>query len=170
MDDQFPHTVHIRTVTSNTLIPKCLTRFLRCFYTKLRPEKRQSHKWSQINTQKIRTLQKIICMPLSKQFFWYIIQPHLQHSHPEREMAKDKNLYTHSNDRVQFSITCTVLKKKKYDWNASFKSQINVYKRTQVFTFTPPIHTPADLLPEKRPNTHCTGGWMGPRAGLEECG
>ena len=27
-------------------------------------------------------------------------------------------------------------------------------------------HSPA-ALPRKRPGTHCTGGWMGPRAGLD---
>jgi hypothetical protein len=28
-------------------------------------------------------------------------------------------------------------------------------------------HAPAALLPEKRPSTHCTGDWVGPRASLE---
>ena len=31
-------------------------------------------------------------------------------------------------------------------------------------------HAPATLLPGKRPGTHCTGGWVGPRAGLDGCG
>jgi len=31
-------------------------------------------------------------------------------------------------------------------------------------------HAPAALPPGKRPGTHCIGGWVGPRAGLEECG
>ena len=31
-------------------------------------------------------------------------------------------------------------------------------------------HTPAALPPGKSPDTHCIGGWVGPRAGLEECG
>jgi hypothetical protein len=31
-------------------------------------------------------------------------------------------------------------------------------------------HAPAALPPGKRPGTHCTGGWVGPRAGLEGCG
>ena len=26
------------------------------------------------------------------------------------------------------------------------------------------------LYPRKRPSTHCTAGWMGPRAGLDGCG
>jgi hypothetical protein len=30
-------------------------------------------------------------------------------------------------------------------------------------------HDPAALTLEK-PGTHCTGGWLGPRAGLERCG
>ena len=30
-------------------------------------------------------------------------------------------------------------------------------------------HTPVALPPE-RPDTHCTGGWVGPRASLEGCG
>jgi hypothetical protein len=25
------------------------------------------------------------------------------------------------------------------------------------------LHAPAALLPEKRPGTHCIGGWVGPR-------
>jgi len=29
---------------------------------------------------------------------------------------------------------------------------------------------PAALYPRKRPGTHCTGGWVGPRAGLDRCG
>ena len=29
-------------------------------------------------------------------------------------------------------------------------------------------HTPA-ALPRERPGTHCTGGWVGPRAGLDRC-
>jgi hypothetical protein len=29
---------------------------------------------------------------------------------------------------------------------------------------------PAALPPEKRPGTHYTGGWVGPRAGLDGCG
>jgi hypothetical protein len=29
---------------------------------------------------------------------------------------------------------------------------------------------PAALPPGNRPGTHCTGGWVGPRAGLDGCG
>ena len=29
---------------------------------------------------------------------------------------------------------------------------------------------PAGLTPGKRPGTHCIGGWVGPRAGLDGCG
>ena len=29
-------------------------------------------------------------------------------------------------------------------------------------------HAPAALYPRERPGTHCTGGWVGPRAGLDE--
>ena len=28
-------------------------------------------------------------------------------------------------------------------------------------------HAPAVLYPQERPGTHCTGGWVGPRAGLD---
>ena len=31
-------------------------------------------------------------------------------------------------------------------------------------------HAPALLPPGKRPVTDCTGGWVGPRAGLDGCG
>ena len=31
-------------------------------------------------------------------------------------------------------------------------------------------HVPAALPLGKRLFTHCTGGWMGPRAGLDGCG
>ena len=31
-------------------------------------------------------------------------------------------------------------------------------------------HAPAGLYPRERPGTHCTGGWVGPRAGLDRCG
>ena len=31
-------------------------------------------------------------------------------------------------------------------------------------------HAPAVLPPGRRPGTHCIGGWVGPRAGLEGCG
>jgi hypothetical protein len=31
-------------------------------------------------------------------------------------------------------------------------------------------HVPAALTPINRPGTHCTGGWVGPRAGLDGCG
>jgi len=31
-------------------------------------------------------------------------------------------------------------------------------------------HAPASLYPRKRAGTHCTGGWVGPRAGLDMCG
>jgi hypothetical protein len=31
-------------------------------------------------------------------------------------------------------------------------------------------HAPASLYPRERPGTHCTGGWVGPRAGLNRCG
>ena len=30
--------------------------------------------------------------------------------------------------------------------------------------------TPRPLYPRERPGTHCIGGWMGPRAGLDGCG
>jgi len=30
-------------------------------------------------------------------------------------------------------------------------------------------HAPADLLPGKRPGTHCTGGWVGHRTGRDGC-
>jgi hypothetical protein len=29
--------------------------------------------------------------------------------------------------------------------------------------------TPRPLYPRERPSTHCTGGWVGPRAGLDVC-
>jgi hypothetical protein len=29
---------------------------------------------------------------------------------------------------------------------------------------------PDRFLPRERPSTHCTGGWVGPRAGLDRCG
>jgi hypothetical protein len=28
-------------------------------------------------------------------------------------------------------------------------------------------HAPAALYPQKRPGTHCTGGWVGPKGGLD---
>jgi hypothetical protein len=31
------------------------------------------------------------------------------------------------------------------------------------------FHAPAALPPGKRPGTHCIGGWVGPRAGLDGC-
>jgi hypothetical protein len=31
-------------------------------------------------------------------------------------------------------------------------------------------HAPAALTPGKKPGTHCVGGWVGPRAGLDGCG
>ena len=31
-------------------------------------------------------------------------------------------------------------------------------------------HTPAALYPQERPTTHCTGGWVGPRARLDRWG
>jgi hypothetical protein len=31
-------------------------------------------------------------------------------------------------------------------------------------------HARAALPPGERPCTHCTGGWVGPRAGLDVCG
>ena len=31
-------------------------------------------------------------------------------------------------------------------------------------------HCPAVLYPQERPGTNCTGGWVGPRAGLDRCG
>ena len=31
-------------------------------------------------------------------------------------------------------------------------------------------HAPAALYPRERPGTHCTGGWLVPRAGLDRCG
>ena len=31
-------------------------------------------------------------------------------------------------------------------------------------------HAPAALPPGKRPGTHCVGGWVGPKAGLDGCG
>jgi hypothetical protein len=31
-------------------------------------------------------------------------------------------------------------------------------------------HAAATLPPGERPGTHCLGGWVGPRAGLDGCG
>ena len=31
-------------------------------------------------------------------------------------------------------------------------------------------HAPAALYPRERLGTHCIGGWMGPRVGLDRCG
>jgi len=31
-------------------------------------------------------------------------------------------------------------------------------------------HAPAALYPQERPGTHCTGGWVGPRSGLDRSG
>ena len=31
-------------------------------------------------------------------------------------------------------------------------------------------HAPTALYPRERLGTHCTGGWLGPRAGLDRCG
>ena len=30
-------------------------------------------------------------------------------------------------------------------------------------------HAPAALYPQERPGTHSTGGWVGPRTGLDRC-
>jgi len=30
--------------------------------------------------------------------------------------------------------------------------------------------TPGRFTPGERPDTHCIGGWVGPREGLDECG
>jgi hypothetical protein len=30
--------------------------------------------------------------------------------------------------------------------------------------------TPRPLYPQERPGTHCIGGWVDPRAGLDACG
>ena len=30
--------------------------------------------------------------------------------------------------------------------------------------------TPRPFYPRRRPGTHCVGGWLGPRAGLDWCG
>ena len=30
-------------------------------------------------------------------------------------------------------------------------------------------HAPAAFYPWERPGTHCTGSWVGPRAGLDRC-
>jgi hypothetical protein len=35
---------------------------------------------------------------------------------------------------------------------------------------TKPTTTTRSLYPRERPGTHCIGGWMGPRAGLDGCG
>jgi hypothetical protein len=32
------------------------------------------------------------------------------------------------------------------------------------------FNAPAACYPRERPGTHCTGGWVGPRAGLDRCG
>jgi hypothetical protein len=32
------------------------------------------------------------------------------------------------------------------------------------------LHAPAALYLRERPSTHCTGGWVDPRAGLDRCG
>ena len=31
------------------------------------------------------------------------------------------------------------------------------------------LHAPAALPPGKRPGTHCTGDWVGPKAGMDGC-
>jgi hypothetical protein len=31
-------------------------------------------------------------------------------------------------------------------------------------------HAPVAIYPRERPGTHCTEGWVGPRAGLDRCG
>jgi hypothetical protein len=31
------------------------------------------------------------------------------------------------------------------------------------------LHAPAALPPGMRPGSHCIGGWVGPRAGLDSC-
>jgi len=31
-------------------------------------------------------------------------------------------------------------------------------------------YAPAAIYPQERPGTNCTGGWVGPRAGLDGCG
>jgi len=31
-------------------------------------------------------------------------------------------------------------------------------------------HAPAATYPQERPGTHCTGGWVGLRAGQDRCG
>jgi len=39
-------------------------------------------------------------------------------------------------------------------------------RRWWVVSVTPRPH----FTPGERPGTHCTGGWVGPRAGLDRCG
>jgi hypothetical protein len=81
--------------------------------------------------------------------------------HTENVIRKIKRLHTTCN-RFHRTDIPPLRKQLAYTNHSLIKSHLT----SRNFFF----HAPATLSPRKRRDTHCTGGWVGPRAGLDRCG
>ena len=107
-----------------------------------------------------------------------------QHYPLERALHKNK---LHGN--IDFYTSCTVARKSLVQYSNQMHIMYKVLPTTgheglegeQIYSSTLPSTsaldggwvvnaTPRPLYPRERPGTHCTGGWVGPRACLDGCG
>jgi len=71
---------------------------------------------------------------------------------------------------------CNVKAKCKVHPRTGYEDPKGEYRYTSTLSLTSALdgvggqRHPRPLYPWERPGTHCIGGWVGPRAGHEECG
>ena len=84
-------------------------------------------------------------------------------------------LMFYEGDRDNFTVPQPVKDKSKVHPRTCHEGQEEDYRYISTLSLTSTLDgvvfnaTPRPLYPREKPGTHCIGGWVGPRAGLDGC-
>ena len=86
-------------------------------------------------------------------------------------------LFLQVNVKVEVKVKAEVKVKVKFALEEATRTQRGEKRYSSTLSLTTELDggclvsiTPRPLYPRERPGTHCTGDWMGLRAGLDRCG
>jgi len=71
--------------------------------------------------------------------------------------------------KLKTRVWLTMMSTKRRHEHALSLSHTQLF-HSHVITLRSHRHAPGALYPRERPGTYCTGGWVGPRTGLDRCG
>ena len=78
------------------------------------------------------------------------------------------------HDKVKVKVKCTLVQAVRFCAGRTPHRGVEVYLYSFFTTALEGVrgqrHAQAALYPQETPGTHCTGGWVGPMAGLDRCG